>query len=183
MTYRAILASETAENAPVTQALMDALRQNEAAFASGATGAPRIVRSAMADDGFLATAAGATFTITGLAHVKALRLIGGCFRPGSIGTGTVNIAFSTNNGSTFAAAINLYTIPASTIAGIGVNGTLDLDTGAWRRQEIDTPNNSANFSSSTLTVPAGVNAVRFTSAGTGTNYSFGVHVEAGRVTF
>jgi hypothetical protein len=158
MTYRAILASETAENAPVTQALMDALRQNEAAVASGATGAPR--NRPLSLDLILG---GSSFALSGTTPVNYVDLagLGSLFVVGLvIGLGSPNestavnleISYSTNNGSSWSAWQTV--IVTAGESGASLTAHVNLTEGRLNAR-------------APITGAAGANAVRFRTSNAG----------------
>lgn len=94
-TYRTIADSEVEANAPVTEALVTALRDNVAATAEGATGAPKIASLALQPT--TAVGDGATVTFSGLGSYGGA-MIWANFRATSGDDGTIEFS---DDGTTF----------------------------------------------------------------------------------
>ena len=118
----------TDPNDPVTSEFGTAALDNPVAIAEGASGAPRIVAGALATNlgNGSATAVGTILDVTDLTDVGQLLVYGPLgidAASGETGTVTVQVAYSTDNGSTFGAASD---VPGATLSSGG-----DPETGQY----------------------------------------------------
>jgi hypothetical protein len=155
---------------PWTSGKALAVYENPIAITEGATGAPKIVATALA--GNRLPAFGANTGWAGLTDLGAVdeiffagfvRVVGRAVDPV-----TFQVRFSNDNGSTWATEQTLYTIPANptpdTEAG-AIAMTIDLVTGV---SSIAPPGPISSISNPTLTIPSGgADAIQFRVNGTG----------------
>lgn len=139
--------------------------ENPIAIAEGADDAPRIQRRALEGKRYLPGVAGSV-AIVGLADVAELG--GQLYFTASGGSNTCAIQFSTDGGSSWSSAQNLYSGGATTLDFLF---SVRLDTGAW----------VWGAAGGTLTLPGGVvDAVRITASGAGASCLYQPIIEGGR---
>ncbi len=140
-----------------------ALRDNPAAIAAGADGAPRVQGIALGGVylGSFTQDGKRPQALVGLDKVGLL--VADVITTGSNYNGLVQIALSNDGGATYGGWITLYTEPGA--LGECAIGRLhiDLTTGDWRVRLLSS-NGSTLATSGTLTLPSGVNAIRLTKA-------------------
>lgn len=140
-----------------------ALRDNPAAIAEGADGAPRVQGVALAGVylGSFSQNGKNPQALLGLDRVGLL--VADVITVGVSAGGTVQIALSANGGASYGGWITLYTEPGATGAHAAGRLHLDLVTGAWRVRLLSS-DGSTRTTDGTLTLPPGVNAIRLTKA-------------------
>jgi hypothetical protein len=198
MTYIPILESQTDPEAPIDSTLLKRLGDNPIRIAEGGSGAPRINRLAMEDEGFILHGivpnTGSFLTQTGLAAVKILNLRAIIASSGAAAISTLRVEFSNNNGSTWGSLINLSSSTpgsgASDQSYVSLDINLDLDTGTYRGLETGSGTTGGAFSvrgamqNQILTIPAGgANAVRFSRSANTATMTIQLRTVAGRPTY
>lgn len=131
--YRVIADSEVQPDAPVTSSLGFALRDNPAAIAEGAPGAPKVRSEAMA----LRTAAadrtsdGAFFTLTSIDRIATF-MVNSHVNIGSTSPGGASIRYrtSTNGGSTWSGYTNIVTATLTAAGNTSSTRFTFITTGA-----------------------------------------------------
>lgn len=139
--------------------------ENLIALAEGADGAPKMEPRALKAPGILSGAiAGTTWVgFTGLGDIKQIRF--DIAWAGSTGSPTIQVAFSNDGGSSWGATQTLVGLLANG-RGASVFGHIDLETGVTvcAALIVGTASTTGDGGmTSTLTVPANCNAVRFNS--------------------
>ncbi len=165
-TYTAIAGTEIDAESPVTEELMTRLRDNPIAITEGATGAPRVLGIALdgvyAGFGYQTSTAVTAFTgLTGAQWIRVdFTLLAGAT------SAALQIAFSNDGGGSYGSYQNMASASSGTsVMGVAfINITSGLTNGYTSGDNI----------SQTLTVPSGVNAIRFISNQVDSEY--GVHV-------
>lgn len=152
-TYNTISNTQVDPESPVTSELMTALRDNPIAIAEGASGAPRIAWNMQAG-----TVGTSSLTFTGLDEFAGfVAFLNGTNTSGS--AQNLNVALSDDGGSTFATALTLQNIPAST----DLHGVFTVDFSSGNVVRAYSLGTNVVSSGTTITLPAGtVDAVRFT---------------------
>lgn len=141
-----------------------ALRDNPAAIAAGADGAPRVQGIALGGVylGSFTQDGKRPQALVGLDKVGLL--VADVITVGVFGGGvTVQIALSNDGGATYGGWITLYAEPGSSGAHAIGRLHIDLATGAWRVRLLSS-DGSTRITEGTLTLPPGVNAIRLTKA-------------------
>lgn len=172
-TYRAIAATETDPEAPITSALMKALDGNATAIAEGAAGAPKI-----AEIYTVSGASATTQTFTGLGDFSGIRF--DVFGRNSGGTAqNLTIEYSTNGGSTWSAATTLAAIVAS--ANYSGAGHFNFSSGLVEFVAKDMVGGAAPLRTSTTMAGASlsIDAVRFSGTGASTFIVVMIHPNGG----
>ena len=144
-----------------------ALRDNPIAIAEGAAGAPRVQGVAL-DKVFLGALFSTNLNTTPVGFIDLGGILGISLVGVVQGTtvGSLDIQYSTDNGATFGSSQTLYS-PSTPIIG---GGHLDFTTGEFRFTG-SSETGSLQSTSRATTVPAGINALRFTSESSGPNLS------------
>lgn len=140
-----------------------ALRDNPAAIAAGADGAPRVQGIALGGVylGSFTQDGKRPQALVGLDKVGLL--VADVITVGSLSGGIVQIALSGNGGASYGGWITLYTEPSTTGEHAVGRLHIDLATGAWRVRLLSS-DGSTRITEGTLTLPPGVNAIRLTKA-------------------
>lgn len=163
--YTEILDDELLPDAPIPSILGFRWRDNPIAIAEGAVGAPRIEPRALKAPGILSGAiAGTTWVgFTGLGDIKQIRF--DIAWAGTSGSPITQVAFSSDGGSSWGATQTL-TSALTNGRGASAFGHIDLETGVTVCAALLVGTSSTTGDggmTSTLTVPANCNAVRFNS--------------------
>lgn len=170
--YISITEAQTDPGAPFTSDLAKQYRDNPIAIAEGATGAPRVQGIALGGvylGSFTQDGKNPKDLVgldkVGLLVADVITMSGAS----SSGGGTVHIALSANGGVSYGGWITLYTEPGTTTSSNSTGRLhLDLATGNWRVRMLAS-DGSVRITNGTLTLPAGVNAIRLTK--TSDNYA------------
>ena len=136
-----------------------ALRDNPLAMGEGSANAPRIVGAALDTHigGFLLVSA-TPLTLTDLDRHKTIVI--DAMHTGIGASAFLVVAFSNNNGSSFATGQSLGSYPALSYAKL----RLDLVTGLFKAFKASTATFDGNAVLGTFTVPANVNAIRISTS-------------------
>lgn len=166
--YTTVPNSDIDQDSPVSQPLMQALRDNPLAMFEGASGAPRLARQALGGL-FVGDIASTTTTWAGLTGLGAFTEINLQFSSGPAGSSIaahgVQIRFTSDGGSTWGATQTLITHTPSIQSAQSLIGsaTINLQTGARSAQALYTDVGSTTttvssvLSNAALTVPANCN--------------------------
>jgi hypothetical protein len=166
MTYRAIAASETNPQAPITAALMKALDANLDAVAEGATGAPRVQGRALGGihvgpaQAFSSGVAATVLDCDGVGDVDV-------DIAQSTWNGSINVTYSNNNGASWGATQVVTGSQGLNTGKLRIN----LQTGAYTFSGLNLKDSGGNFTGSlvsgsgTHTVPSDCNAFYINGGG------------------
>lgn len=168
--YIPITELETDPGAPGTSELWKKWRDNPIAMFEGVPGAPKLSGPAMGAFLGFYTLTNAGLTITGLDRMKVVEFDLTGSQGNLSGTRSLRVAFSNDGGATWGGAQNVYDFStgASTTRADWAKMTFDIETGVYFGRGVRNQETSGNLSAgvtlgstSSLTVPANCNAMRF----------------------